>query len=202
MVRKKIKRGSRVKYEDCKDVIEEVVKMKVKRGVFAYFDYEDAAQEIRIMCIKALKDYKPSIGPLKNYLIRCVQNRQYNLKRDVYFKYNPPCKKCRRYLKKDRDCSGNRESCEKWIRHSKEMESQINIMNPIDISVVRGHQSSLLEFDSMEEIYADDLADLIRKNLPPNLVSHYDNMLAMGKVPKRITEEIRVLAQEILANVR
>ena len=71
-------------YEVLHDDIERLVSMKSGMYTIPGFDREDIAQEIRMMCLKALERYEPSKNHSTpfNYLARCVDNRLRNLLRD------------------------------------------------------------------------------------------------------------------------
>jgi len=71
-------------YEVLHDDIERLVSMKSGMYTIPGFDRDDIAQEIRMMCLKALEKYEPSKNHSTpfNYLARCVDNRLRNLLRD------------------------------------------------------------------------------------------------------------------------
>ncbi len=71
-------------YEVLHDDIEKLVSMKSGMYSIPGYDREDIAQEIRMMCLKALEKYEPlkNHSTPFNYLARCVDNRLRNLLRD------------------------------------------------------------------------------------------------------------------------
>jgi len=71
-------------YEVLHDDIERLVSMKSGMYTIPGYDREDVAQEIRMMCLKALERYEPEKNHSTpfNYLARCVDNRLRNLLRD------------------------------------------------------------------------------------------------------------------------
>lgn len=71
-------------YETLHDDIERLVSMKSGLYSIPNYDRDDIAQEIRMMCLRALEKYDPSKNHSTpfNYLARCVDNRLRNLLRD------------------------------------------------------------------------------------------------------------------------
>lgn len=77
-------KGSGILYEDVSEDIERLVSMKASLYKVPGFDREDIAQEIRLVCIKALGRYdasKNNSTPF-HYLARVTDNRLKNLLRD------------------------------------------------------------------------------------------------------------------------
>ena len=71
-------------YEDVSDDIERLVSMKVGIYQIPGFDRDDIAQEIRMVCVKAISKYdaaKNHSTPF-HFLARCTDNRLRNLVRD------------------------------------------------------------------------------------------------------------------------
>ena len=68
-------------YEDVAEDIERLVSMKVNLYMIPGFDREDVAQEIRMVCVKAIAKYDASKTPF-HFLARCADNRLRNLVRD------------------------------------------------------------------------------------------------------------------------
>ena len=206
------------RYNVFSEDIEEVVRMKVHKGVFAYYDLDDAAQEIRIMCLDALTRYDSKIGPIKNFLLRHVQNRQYNLKRDIYFRCDNPCrqKKCRYYVSSGNDCRKDRDSCELWQRHISNIHTRINIMNPIDINSVSSDYDvtsqtrqikanpvlfngrNIVSDELLDEVYTTELDEKIRGYLPDNLVSTYVDIISGKKYQPKKAAQVRRLIKKLL----
>jgi DNA-directed RNA polymerase specialized sigma24 family protein len=67
-------------------IIDKLVAQRAAASKFGYFTTEDIAQEIRIMCLQALRSYQPERGTLEHFLRSHVANRLRNLQRDRYFR--------------------------------------------------------------------------------------------------------------------
>lgn len=70
---------------EASPIIEKIA-ARMRGQTFAYFEPDDVAQEVRLICLRALDKYEAQAGPLENYLQRCVTNRLKNVKRDRYFR--------------------------------------------------------------------------------------------------------------------
>ncbi len=70
---------------EASPIIEKIA-ARMRGQTFAYFEADDVAQEVRIICLRVLNKYNPQAGLLENYLQKCVTNRLKNLKRDRYFR--------------------------------------------------------------------------------------------------------------------
>jgi len=84
---------SQLKYSDIEGIVEELVRVKSHLYTFSNFESDDIAQEIRIICLRALDKFDSSrIEPdkWKNYFGRCIDNGLKNLRRDNYVRMACP----------------------------------------------------------------------------------------------------------------
>ncbi len=72
--------------DEAYPIIEKIAKVRSPNGGFAYYESDDIHQEIWCMCLDAMGRYKPSTGPIENFLVTHITNRLKNLKRDNYFR--------------------------------------------------------------------------------------------------------------------
>jgi DNA-directed RNA polymerase specialized sigma24 family protein len=155
-------RGNRTQQllDEAKSIVEAIAESKKRSMSFAYFTGEDIAQEVWVICLKALERYNATKGPLENYLRRCVENRLKNLKRDRYFR--PP--------------AGNPD------RHGK-VRDRINIVNALPLGggdVGEGGSAVGMSLDQHEPhaiLGAEELRQQIESRLPPDLRADFRALL-------------------------
>jgi len=84
--------NKKVSYGDIEHVVEYLVAAKSSANVFYGWTRDDVAQEIRIICLNAIKHFDPEKAKTEkqilNFFGRSVDNRLKNLKRDNYIKYD------------------------------------------------------------------------------------------------------------------
>lgn len=166
--------------EQAQPIIHNIAKSRKNKHKFAYFDSSDIYQEIYLLCLDALKRYRPSCGELENYLNAHVTNRLKNLKRDKYFR--PEKKEEDQFL----------------------VQTRINLVNAISIDNIgvsdrtKFLASSSSESDPFLIIETKDLKEFIISNLPEYLIPYFKDLLDGKKINKNILEEIRSCVSVIL----
>lgn len=190
-------------YDDVQDIIEKIVAIKCARWSFPGCDSDDIAQEVRILCFKALQKYDPAKENkgIFYFLAKSVDNGLYNKGRGVYFDNNPPCTRCPEYNKETKECCGS----ERYLKYRKNMERRRAIDNPIIFSSVVDKGDGEEGVESLEQCEVSstgfiDLDEHIRTNLDPDLIGYYDDMVSgqVSLVPSRIKRKIRNQIREIL----
>lgn len=125
-----------LQYEDIHEIVEYLVRTKSQGYTFDCYARDDIAQEIRIICFKALDKLdldRVKDGKLQNFFGRCVDNGLKNLKRDNYIRTSSPHKKKFERLD-DNDKSAEAEEVrEKYGRHQKRIKRRLAIKHAISI---------------------------------------------------------------------
>jgi hypothetical protein len=154
-------------------IINKIAKQRKDKYAFAYFDSKDIFQEIWLMCLDALKRYRPEFGELENFLNKHVSHRIRNLKRDKYFRP------------------------EKDPNLSSRTMNRINIINAIpmghnDIQNVSNISSNRLsEKNPLDYCISKELEEYILNNIPKEMISHFILLLSGEKIKKRILASLR-----------
>lgn len=192
-------------YGDVEETIEKIVAIKCARWSFPGCDSDDIAQEVRLICFKALQKYDPSKENkgIFYFLAKSVDNGLYNLGRGIYFDNNPPCTRCPNYNKVTKECCGS----DKYVQYRKRMDRRRAIDNPKIFSslVDNNNDDSNKDSAGLEKMESSltgviDLDEHIRTNLEPELIPHYYEMVSgqISLVPPRIKRKIRDRIREIL----
>ena len=129
-----------VKYDDITQIVEYLVKTKSRNYTFDCWTEDDIAQEIRIICFKALDHF--DVGRVKpdkwqNFFGRCVDNGLKNLKRDNYIRSSPPCKGDCGFLHAEERTNANIGTvCKRWLRFRRNIQRKIRVLHPIPIDII------------------------------------------------------------------
>ena len=158
-------------------IINDIAHGNSLNGSFAYFEWDDIAQEVWVICIQALENYKPSKGSIEHFLRRCVANRLRNLKRDRYF--SP------------------------FLTDDKHIKDRINIVNALPMG--DGPLSKMVKFicapswcEPLATIECNDFKQRIEKLLPEDTVDSFHKLLDGYQIPKNHLIEIRRIATILL----
>jgi hypothetical protein len=192
-------------YSDVEDTIEKIVVIKCARWKFPGHDSDDIAQEIRMICFKALQKYDPSKENkgIFYFLAKSVDNGLYNMGRGIYFDNNPPCTRCPDFNKETKECCGS----QRYVDYKKRMERRRAIDNPLIFSSVvdngdndTGRESAGLEKMESSLTGLVNLTDHIEAHLEEDLVPHFHEMVSgqISLVPPRIRRKIRERVKDIL----
>jgi len=122
-----------------------LVKVKAHKETFDCWETEDIAQEIRIICVKALPkfnaDRASDVKGVVNYFGTCVDNRLRNVKRDNYIRFTPPFpKETIRQVKENPE--QNPELYNKLVKFDQKLVSQKKIKHPVTFKIMGGHRPS------------------------------------------------------------
>jgi DNA-directed RNA polymerase specialized sigma24 family protein len=172
------KKKNKLSYEDISEIVEYLVATKAYQNTFDCYESDDIAQEIRIICLKALDHFdmsKVKDNKLVNFFGRCVDNSLKNLKRDKYIRYTPPCDNDCSYLHGDEYLDGDlAKVCKRWIKFKKKIRRQASIKNPISVE----HASEPIRApDFSEMIEAEDLKQYFMRNLDDELKPYFIDIL-------------------------
>ena len=195
------KKQTEVKYEDITDIVEYLVKTKSHNYTFDCWNEEDIAQEIRIICFKALDHFDVSrVKPdkWKNFFGRCVDNGLKNLKRDNYIRYSPPCRGDCGFLHDDERTNANIGTvCKKWLRFKANLQKKIRVLHPIPIDVIG---DSVRDVDTNDEVDAKDLENHLISQMPEELKTPLIKMLdgRTKEVSRKDKQKVREYVDRIL----
>lgn len=114
-------------------IIEKVVSQLAPSFTFGYYEVDDIKQEGRIFAIELLEKetYDPE-RQLENYVFTHVRNRMCNLKRNKFFRNEPPCVACH----EGRACGPDGEVCRRYADWKKRNATKANLQRPMDIGRV------------------------------------------------------------------
>jgi len=202
--KKKSKRPlqTEVTYDDIAHIAEYLVKTKCRNYTFDCWAEDDIAQEIRLICFKALAHFDVArVKPDKwqNFFGRCVDNGLKNLKRDNYLRASPPCSGDCGFLHGD----GEEENailgrvCKRWLRFKKNLKRKIKVLHPIPIEIIG---DSVKDFNAERDLETRDLQDHLMSRMPITLRAPLMKMLN-GKdkeVSRKDKQKVREYVNRIL----
>lgn len=193
----------RLTYKDIEPIVEYLVKVKAHKETFDCWDTEDIAQEIRIICLGALKKFNvervTTNKGIINYFGTCVDNRLRNLKRDRYIRFTPPFPKAT-VKEVEANPEDNPELFTKLARFRETIEHQKKIKNPVSIEAI-GHTKIEIDYFE-EEILANDTRRYIIENIEDNLrpaliiILDGDKNKISTRVRRRIQESVKAILEE------
>ena len=189
-------------YNDITDIVEYLVRTKCRNYTFDCWAEDDIAQEIRIICFKALNHFdaaRSQPDKWKNFFGRCVDNGLKNLKRDNYLRAATPCKSDCEFLhggdtKEDKELG---RTCKRWLKFQYNLKRKIKILHPIPIEIIG---DSVRDFNAEEYLESRDLQEHIISRMPENLKVPLLKMLT-GKekeVSRKDKQKVRKCVSRIL----
>jgi len=191
-------------YKKHSQTIEELAS-HYQSSEFAYLTTDDIRQEVRIICANALKHFREGESSIKTYLSRCVANRLKNLKRDIYFRIENPCKqnKCPMYNVFSKRCTSETypEFCEDYQTSLKKMQSQINVVTTAPMENIDcQYNGGVSHFDTETQ----DLSMRIRQEVVSysggRFGRFYDELILYGNdtLDKQVVDFIKQISLEFL----
>ena len=127
-------------YEDIEDIVEYLVKVKSRFYSFDCYTEEDIAQEIRIICFRALEKFDPAkVGgrdKWQNFFGRCVDNGLKNLKRDNYIRVSFPYRKKLEQLEDDDNSEEAKKIRKLWAKFQDNIKAKLGIIHAKSINVI------------------------------------------------------------------
>lgn len=198
------KSSNKLTYEDIEDIVEYLVRAKARDNVFDCWDADDIAQEIRIICLKALDSFEPEKAmdrkTIINYFGTCVDTRLKNVKRDNYIRFNPPFSKAR-VREIEENPEENAEDFQRLqnFKHGIEEQKKIKHASPIDNigeSSIKGHSDldRIVVANDMEQYLIDSIDESLRPALM-NLLKG-DKRKVNIRVRRRIQASIRTILEQ------
>lgn len=186
-----------ISYDEIEKVVEQLVRVKSHQSVFDCWEIDDIAQEIRIICLNALKHYDGARvidGKLINYFGRCVDYRLQNLKRDKYIRFTS-------YFTKDQIAfaESNPESDlgQKYAKFKESINRRKKVKHPVPIdSVGENH----FKFTCVEDVEVNDLRNYLVNNIPERLRGALISMMDgdTKSVEPSLREAVRNFVEEKL----
>lgn len=190
-----------LRYEDITHIVEYLVRTKSRNYTFDCWTEDDIAQEIRIICFKALAHFDVSRvkeDKWQNFFGRCVDNGLKNLKRDNYIRPTPACKGDCGLLhgeKEDEQLLG--KVCKKYLRHQNNTRRKIKILHPVPIDVIGEN----IKDSAMEKaLEIKDLERFLLEKIPEKFKEPLVKMLnGLDKeVSKKDKQKVREYVNKIL----
>jgi len=169
-------------YEDVAEDIERLVSMKVNLYMIPGFDREDVAQEIRMVCVKAIAKYDASKNHSTpfHFLARCADNRLRNLVRD-----NAAT------LPKNK--IGDKRAMER-VRKKKALHSALSVGHDIPEDAIG---------DYTEASTASDLKESVELNLPKDVRPSFCLLVKSGppSIPKSHLKLIKKVIRDLYPGI-
>jgi hypothetical protein len=168
-----------LKYSDIEDIIEYLVATKSHSFSFDVFGADDIAQEIRIICYRALQHFDANrVGKDRwtNFFGRCVDNGLKNLKRDNYIRPSTPCGiECNALHGEQHLITNVAGVCKRWLKDRENHFKRIGIMHPVCIESVG---DIVRDMGSDKDSKFRDLKNNLLEKLPKDLHPAFEEMLA------------------------
>lgn len=189
-----------LQYKDIEPIVEYLISVKARQHTFDCWDVDDVSQEIRIICLNAMKEFDQSKikeeKQVVNYFGRCVDNRLQNLKRDNYIRYTPPFGKQRA---EQIENNPNDELYEKYLKHKEYVQRRKLIKHPVNIELIGDMP---LKFSTEEDIIADDIQNHILSNIDEEFRDYVKEIFNGGKpdIDEEILLALQLNIQELLEN--
>ncbi len=156
----------KLEYNDIVDIVEELVKIKSRSYSFDIYEYNDIAQEIRIICFNVLSKFDPTkVGSRekwKNFFGRCVDNGLKNLKRDNYIRSAFPYRKQLEKLEADDKSEEAKKIRKLWAKFQGNIKAKLGIIHAKSLSAI-GFDVVKHDRFSLEMEYKDQGGFLIEK---------------------------------------
>lgn len=175
-----------------------------QRFKFGYHQRVDIEQEAAVLALEALPKYDPDSGhPLENFLTTHVRNRLINLKRDKYYRSQPPCINCPLFRpNQESQCAefDDRNLCDKYSKWLVRNEFKKKLMNS-GISTDKLPPTSISNTtDQIDAAIHTELMDKISGALPIHLRADFMRVLEGMSIPKnrkaKVEEAIRAILGE------
>jgi DNA-directed RNA polymerase specialized sigma24 family protein len=170
--------GVAITYEAVAEDIERLVSMKVNLYVIPGFDRDDVAQEIRMVCVKALKKYDESKNHSTpfHFLARCVDNRLRNMVRD------------------------NAATLPKNKKDDKKAQERVRKKRALHSALSVGHdipEDAIGDYNEM--CNASDLREHVSQNLPKEIRPSFTLLIKSGPpaIPKTHLKLIKKVIREL-----
>ena len=168
----------RILTEEEMVIIGGVIKRLAPQFTFGYYDVEDIEQEAFIIAMAGLVKYEEHL-PLENFMSVHIRNRLKNLKRDRFYRYEPP---------KDG------ENGEDWRRAN---EIKRNLMCPSDISQV--NEEKLVDSrEFLDSLAYSELMTNIKAKLSQELRADFMRMTDGVRLSKERKCAVQAAVQEII----
>jgi hypothetical protein len=178
-------------------IINHVVNNLAPQFRFGYYTYNDMIQYGWQFALETLaKGLYDATMPLEKYVYVGVFRKLFNLKRDKYFRNQPPCAGCPLRHKTDKNlCTAHTDKMECEIYHEWSKAAT-------DKRILMGASHEYIEnfnpANHIDEVEVTELYDLIDDRLAPELRSDYRRLLDGVAVPETRRKHVRSAIRTIL----
>lgn len=166
---------SGITVEEVMDIAENLERMKASSNVFAYYDRDDIAQEIRLCCLLVMDSFDPdrvNKKPIQFFNV-CTENWLRNLKRNVATRMPKP------------------------IDSINKLDD--NPMNNLRVPLVTSMDMEIPDNSFQEEVVATDLKNSIESKLPKKLLYYYQ--LIINGSGEQLTPYVRKKVKDAVAKI-
>lgn len=192
-----MEKNHKISYEDIEKIVEQLVRIKSSNAVFDCWEPDDIAQEIRIICLNALKHFdhdRVIDSKAINYFGRCVDYRLQNLRRDKYIRFTP------HFTKEQINqaiSDPNSDMAVKYENFKENLKRRQKIKHPISIDQT-GEKTSKHNF--INEVDALDFCSFLVNNIDEDLREPLIRMMNGDEkgIAKECKERIRIFVMEVL----
>lgn len=186
--------------------VNRVIALVAPSFVFSYYDFDDISQHCWVEVLKALPKYD-GIRPLENFVFTHCRNRLINLWRDELRRNEPPCREC--YEAHSTGISpaqlshGDGDYCKKFKAWLKRNSTKASLAEPQDIAYANEDNKAIRDKKNIAaEVEFTELLRRIDAELPAELRSTYQRMLAEEKVSTRQRARVAAAIEAILLGAK
>lgn len=167
-----------LKYSDIEDIVEYLVSTKSRSFSFDVYGADDIAQEIRIICYRALQHFdinRVERERWTNFFGRCVDNGLKNLKRDNYIRPSTPCPPDCLALHGEQYLTSEVDGvCKRWLKHRENIQKRIGVLHPVNIEAIG---DIVRDRGQDQDSKFRDLKNFLLEKLPKELHPLFEEML-------------------------
>tara|TARA_R110000751_G_scaffold171517_4_gene277976 strand:- start:8174 stop:8878 length:705 start_codon:yes stop_codon:yes gene_type:complete len=198
--KKKLTKKTKLKFEDCIDVIsEEISKRKNKWTLtsISWMDFEDISQIVTIHIFKKWSLYDQS-KPLLPWLNRIISNQLKNLIRNNYSNYCKPCLRCAA-AEPDSSCSiyGSQDGrCPLYKRWLSKKKSAYDVKMALPLESHKSEIQEDLTYCSSIEVGITKLHQKLKETLKPSEWIVYESFYIQNKTEVEIAKKLNFKTTE------
>ena len=182
---------------DVLKMMDEIAEKYYGQLVCGYITVDDAKQEIRMLCLKAMEDYDKTKGTtLRTWFVNKVLSRSKNFKRDRFFRLENPCKSCPFFDIWEDGChSEEREfGCQKVADYNLRVDRSISLAKNASFPDELPHGSDNVLSGLIAKEKIDEIREVIRR-ADESLVDDLEVLMTGGNInrfKKKKIEDILV----------
>ena len=178
------------------DVIEKISNEHCKK-TFGYFDQNDLRNEIWVICLEKLNQFRPVRGKLEHFLRVAVKNRLINKFKDITKSVRSPCPRCPFYQPGSLgDCEKfglDKIKCTKWKNYCASVESRNSLLVIKEPSYDRSFDDN-----GIDQTMTDEVRGLLLDQIDPSYKDDFVRMMSGIRISKQKARRIKTEVSFIL----